>query len=80
VYESRVLRRIIGLWRKSHNEFHNLSSPNIVRIKSRMRGVGHVTRENQKCTKFLSKDMIRRALLAYLRIGKQLCDVWTGLI
>jgi hypothetical protein len=50
LFENRVLRRrsgpkIIGGWRKQHNELHNLySSPNIIRmIKPRGMGwAGHV--------------------------------------
>jgi predicted metal-dependent RNase len=53
VFENRVLRRIFGqkmeeetgLWRRLHNEFHNLYfSPNIIKVTKlgRMREVGHV--------------------------------------
>jgi hypothetical protein len=59
VFEKRVLRgifgpkgdEVIGDWRKLHNEdFHNLFSPNIIRmIKSRrMRWAGRVARMGQK--------------------------------
>jgi hypothetical protein len=45
LFESRLLRRMFGLGRKLHNEeLYNLfSSPNIVRVNSRMRWVGHIT-------------------------------------
>jgi hypothetical protein len=54
----RVLRRIFGPkrdevtggWRKLHNEeLHSLySSPNIIRMKSRMRWTGHVAHMGEK--------------------------------
>jgi hypothetical protein len=54
-----VLRRIFGprrdevtgVWRKLHNEFHDLySSPTVVRvIKSRRRWAGHIARMGERC-------------------------------
>jgi hypothetical protein len=67
--KSRVLRRIFGLWRKSHNEelYNLLPSPNIVRIKLRMRGGACNMHGRIKSAQNCCQNTGR--VLAYLRIG-----------
>jgi hypothetical protein len=85
VFENRVLRRIFGpkrdevtgVWRKLHNELHNLyASPTIIRmVKSRrMRLAGYVARIEVKRNAhriWVEKSEIKGAL------GRKICR-WVG--